>query len=134
MTQCSLFVRNARLDAQIAAIGASPVLELRSGPPPRNCAETSTGLLIAAQTLPASWMTAAAHGLCVMKGPWLLSALIKGTIGHFRLIGSNTKLCHMQGTASSDYAGDSDMIVDSDNVEPNQSIVISMFQLRAGNP
>jgi hypothetical protein len=57
--QQSVTVRNAKLDAVETAIGVSPVLKIRTGAPPANCAAADTGTVLATCTLPSDWMAAA---------------------------------------------------------------------------
>jgi hypothetical protein len=68
--QFSTAVRNARLDAIESTIGTAPILEIRSGSPPANCAAADTGTLLASMTLPSDWMAAASNGSKVKAGTW----------------------------------------------------------------
>lgn len=45
--QFSTAARNASLDAIETAIGASPILRIRSGAPPADCAAARTGTILA---------------------------------------------------------------------------------------
>lgn len=84
--QFSTAARNASLDAIEVAIGASPILELRTGAPPVNCAAAATGTLLASMNLPADFFEAAANGAKALLGAWAEDAAIAaGTVGHFRI-------------------------------------------------
>ena len=60
--QQSVAVRNAGLDAKETAIGTSPVLKIRTGAAPANCAAADSGTVLASCTLPSDWMAAASNG------------------------------------------------------------------------
>ncbi len=83
--QLSVAVRNARLDAIEATVGATAVMKLRSGAQPATCATADSGTVIATLTLPADWMAAAGSGAKALLGTWQdLSADNSGRIGHSR--------------------------------------------------
>lgn len=50
--QKSVAVRNAGLDSIEATIGTSPILTIRTGAPPANCAAANSGTVLATITLP----------------------------------------------------------------------------------
>jgi hypothetical protein len=92
--------RNAILDVIESHIGASPTLEIRSGPPPANCAAADTGTLLASMTLPADWMAAASSGSKGLLGTWQdASANATGVAGHYRIKASS--VTKHQGTIGS---------------------------------
>lgn len=66
--QYSVGVRNAKLDAVETTIGTAPILEIRSGAPPADCATADSGTLLASMTLPSDWMAAAASGQKAKSG------------------------------------------------------------------
>ena len=68
--QKSVAVRNAQADALETAIGTSPVLKIRTGAPPANCAAADSGTVLATLTLPSDWLTAASNGTKSMSGTW----------------------------------------------------------------
>ena len=68
--QLSVTVRNARLDAIETAIGVSPILKIRTGTAPANCAAADTGTVLATLTLPSDWMAAASAGAKAKSGTW----------------------------------------------------------------
>lgn len=130
--QYSVTVRNARLDMIETTIGASPILEVRSGAPPVNCAAADTGTVLATVNLPADWMAAASAGSKSKSGTWQdLSADASGTAGHFRIKQGGT--CHMQGTCTI-TGGGGDMILDNTNFATGQVFTVVNFALTAGNP
>lgn len=136
--QYSVDVRNAGLDSREATIGTAPILELRSGSPPANCATADSGTLLASMTLPSDWMAAASGGVKDKTGTWQdLSADNGGTIGHFRIKDSTGTTCHMQGTVTA-TGGSGDMEVDNTSVTAGQQVTITGgigngFRLTAGN-
>lgn len=129
--QYSVAVRNARLDVVESTIGTSPVLEIRSGAPPVNCAAADSGTVLATVNLPSDWMAAASSGTKSKSGTWQdLSADAAGTAGHFRIKQAGT--CHMQGTCT--ITGGGDMILDNTNFAVGQVFTVVNFALTAGNP
>lgn len=130
--QMSDTVRSAMADAMTTAIGASPVLTLRTGSAPANCAAADSGTVIATITLPSTWMTSASAGVKNLAGgAWSdLSADNTGTIGHWRLkVGS---ICHLQGDATLTGGGGS-MTFDAVAVNNGQQIQVTSFQFTQGN-
>jgi hypothetical protein len=131
--QYSVAVRNARLDAIETTIGTSPILEIRSGPPPANCAAADTGTVLATLNLPSDWMAPAANGVKQMAGTWQdLAADATGQAGHFRIKDSTGTVCHIQGTIT-DTNGNGDMKVDNINFAAGQQFTITAFQITTGN-
>lgn len=101
--QKSVTVINASLDAEEAAIGASPKLQLRTGNPPADCAAADTGTLLSETTLPADWMAAASGGskaksATAWTGTGAAEAGTGTDVGHFRIKQSDGTVCHYQGT------------------------------------
>lgn len=132
--QYSVAVRNARLDVVESTVGTSPILEIRTGAPPANCAAADSGTLLASMTLPSDWMAAAASGAKAKSGTWEdLSANNAGTAGHFRIKDSGGSTCHVQGTVTA-TGGGGDMTLDNAVIAAGQSITITGFTLTAGNP
>lgn len=126
--QFSVAVRNARLDAIEAAIGASPTLELRTGAPPANCAAADTGTVLATIALPADWMDPAAGGAKALAGTWQdLTADASGSFGHFRI--KQGGACGFQGTCGT---GGADLVMDSASVMAGQQVSIVSFNLTEG--
>ncbi|MCA3695303.1 hypothetical protein [Aquidulcibacter sp.] len=129
--QFSVRVRNARLDAIETAIGVSPVLEIRSGAKPINCAAADTGTVLASLALPSDYMSAAASGFKQLLGTWQdLSADATGVAGHFRLKGGGT--CDMQGDITA-TGGGGDMLLDNTSLATGQQFTITGFGITDGN-
>lgn len=104
--QHSVAARNAALDARWTVIGASPILEIRTGAQPANCAAASTGTLLVQATLPASPMAAASGGTKAKAGTWQdLLANASGDAGHYRIFDSTGTTCHKQGSCSATGGG-----------------------------
>lgn len=128
--QYDVLLRNAKLDAIEVAIGASPVLMIRSGPKPANCAAADSGTVLASLNLPADWMTPASGGTKSKSGAWQdLSADANGTAGHFRIYDSFGD-CRMQGSAGT---SGTDMILTSTSFNVGQAVTVDTFTLRDNN-
>jgi len=128
--QLSVALRNALLDQFETTIGASAVLEIRTGAPPANCAADDSGTLLASLSLPADWMAAADSGSKALSGTWQdASANDAGVAGHFRLKSSGGT-CHMQGTVTANGDG-GDMTLVNTNIAAGQTINITTFTLNA---
>lgn len=129
--QHSVTVRNARLAAIEATIGASPTLELRTGAPPANCATADSGTVLATITLPSDWYAAPSGGQVTLLGTWQdLTADATGTFGHYRIKQGAT--CHEQGTVSGPGGG-GDIVMDSATVTAGQQVSITSFTKTEGN-
>jgi len=129
----SVVVRNAKLNAVETAIGASPVLKLRTGAPPANIVDPDSGTAVATMDLPADWMGNADAGAKALAGTWQdAGADSSGTIGHFRLYAADGTTQHIQGTVTN-TGGGGDMTVQNVVVEAAQAITITGFTLTAGN-
>jgi hypothetical protein len=128
--QFSVAARNAAGDAIETAIGASPVLELWSGPMPASCAEPATGTLLVSLTLPADWLQPADGGVKMIAGPWQgITGLSAGTARYFRL--RQGTVCHIQGSVS--VAGEGgDMIVETTSIAPMLPVVVTAFAIGMG--
>lgn len=130
--QYSVAVRTARLDIVETTIGTAPTLEVRSGPPPANCAAADTGVVLATVSLPSDWMLAASGGSKSKSGTWQdLSADAAGAAGHFRI--KQAGICHIQGTCTI-TGGGGDMVLDNTNFAIGQVFTVVNFTLTAGNP
>lgn len=131
--QLSTSVRNARLDAIETTIGTAPILEIRSGSPPANCAAADSGTLLASMTLPSDWAAAAASGAKAKSGTWEdTSANNAGTAGHFRIKDSGGSTCHLQGTVTA-TGGGGDLELDNTSIAAGQKVTISSFTLTDAN-
>ncbi len=131
--QLSTAVRNARLDVIESTISTSPIMRIRSGAVPANCAAADAGTVLAELTLPADWMAAAASGAKAKSGTWQdASANATGTAAHFRIYDSAGTTCHMQGTVTA-TGGGGDLTVDSTSFTAGQSFTVTAFTLTDGN-
>lgn len=131
--QLSTTVRNAMADAIESAIGTSPILKIRSGSVPANCAASDSGTVLATLTLPSDWMAAASSGSKAKSGTWQdTSADASGTAGHFRIYDSGGSTCHAQGTITA-TSGGGDMELDNTSLASGQSFTVSTFTLTMGN-
>lgn len=131
--QLSVTVRNARLDAVETTISTAPVLRIRSGAQPANCAAARTGTVLATLTLPSDWMAAASSGAKALLGTWEdTSADATGTAAHFEIMDSSVTTCHLQGSVTA-TAGGGDMEVDNTSFAVGQSFTITSFTLTDGN-
>lgn len=130
--QLSTAVRNARLDQIESTIGTSPILQLRTGAQPADCATADSGTLIAQMTLPSDWAAAAASGSKAKSGTWSDAAADNsGTPAHFRIKDSGGSTCHMQGSVGQ---GSGDLSLDNTTIVAGQQIDINTFTLNEANP
>lgn len=131
--QLSVTARNARLDQIETTIGTGPILEIRSGSPPANCATADTGTLLASMTLPSDWLAAASSGSKAKSGTWSdLSANATGTAGHFRIKDSSGTTTHLQGNITT-VGGGGDMTVGSTSITSGQVVSVDTFVISEGN-
>ncbi len=131
--QHSTTVRNNRLDQIETTIGTAPILEIRSGSPPANCAAADSGTLLASMTLPSDWMAAASGGTKAKSGTWQdLSANAAGTAAHYRIKDSTGTTCHEQGTVTA-TGGGGDMTLDNVSIAVGQTVQITSFTWTEGN-
>jgi hypothetical protein len=131
--QFSITLRNAQLDAIETVVGVSPVLTIRSGAPPADCATANAGTVLATLTLPSDWMAAAAGGTKAKTGVWQdTSADATGTAGHWRIHDTGATTCHLQGTVTA-TGGGGDMTVDNTSFASGQSFTVNTFSISAGN-
>lgn len=130
--QFSAAVRNARLNAIWATIGASAKLLLYSGSPPANCATAASGTLLATLSLPSTYEGAASGGAAsIANGPWTGTASAAGTAGYFRLADTAGTAIGVQGTVGQ---GSGDMSFDNATFTVGQNIQITAFTATDGNP
>jgi hypothetical protein len=130
--QYSTAVRNAKLDVVETTIGTAPILEIRTGAPPANCASADTGTLLCSMTLPSDWMAAASGGAKAKSGTWSGTGAASGTAAHFRIKDSGGTTCHSQGTVTA-TGGGGDLTLDNTSIAVSQVVSISSFTLTSGN-
>lgn len=129
--QLGVAARNARLDAIETAVGTSPILTLRSGAQPADCAAANSGTVISTINCPSDWAAAASAGAKAKSGAWAdASADASGTAAHFRLHDSGGTVCHMQGSVG---LGAGDLSLDNNVIVAGQPITINTFTLTDGN-
>ena len=123
--QLGITERNARADVLESTIGASPILEIRTGAQPANCAAADSGTLLSSVTLPADWLTASASGVKTLQGVWQDSAVdAGGTAGHFRIYNAGRVRCCMQGSVTL-TGGGGDMTMNSITFALNQFFTVT---------
>lgn len=131
--QLSTAIRNARLDAIETVLGTSPIMTLRSGAQPANCAAANGGTVVATINLPSDWMSAASGGAKAMLGTWEDTAADNsGTVAHFRIHDSTGTTCGMQGSVTL-TGGGGDLTLDAVVVNAGQDIKITSFSLTDAN-
>lgn len=135
MLQYSVVVRNAKLDAVETQIGTSPMLEIRTGPPPANCAAADSGTLLVQIPLPSDWMAAASAASKAKTGTWSGTAVGTGTARHFRIKDSGSPdTTHIQGNIEPNTGSpDGDMELDNVSIAASQTVTVNSFTLTAGN-
>lgn len=130
--QLSIAVRNARLDAIEATVGASAKLQIRTGAQPSNCAAAATGTLLAEIVCPADWMAAASNGSKLLSGVWSITAIAGGTAAHYRLVDNSATTCHEQGSITI-TGGGGDMTLDNTNIANGQTVTVTTWTKTDGN-
>lgn len=130
--QFSAAVRNARLDQIESTIGTLPVLKIRTGAAPANCAAADSGTVLATLNLPSDWMAAASGGSKAMSGTWEDAAAdAAGTAAHFRIYDSGGT-CQLQGTITA-TGGGGDMTLDNTSIAAGQDVRVTSFTITDGN-
>ena len=124
--QESVAVRNAKLNAEVTAIGASPVLKLFSGAQPANCAASDPSGLLATINLPATFMNAASGGAMTLAGSWAGTGSANGTIASWRIYETTATTCHYQGDTTI-------MTFSNTNIANGQAVSVTSFTVTAGN-
>ncbi len=131
--QLSTTDRNALIDGLVASIGASPILKIRTGAPPANCAAGDSGTVLSTINLPATWLNAASGGQATKAGTWQdASADDTGDAGHFRIYDSGGAVCRLQGTVTA-TGGGVDMTFDSISFISGQQVTVNTFTIGTGN-
>lgn len=128
--QFSTLVRDARINAIEATIGTAPILQIRTGSPPANCAAVDSGTLLASLTLPSDWENSSSGGSATKTGSWMGVCTTPGTAAHFRIKDSTGTTCHMQGTMGF-LSGD--IQLDDNTLDLDQIISINTFTLTDAN-
>lgn len=122
-------LRNNWLDQIETDLGTSPILKIRTGSAPADCAAADSGTVLVTMTLPSDWMAAASSGSKAKSGTWQdTSADNTGTAAHFRIYDSGGSTCFIQGTVG---AGSGDLSLDSTSITAGQQVTITGFTLTA---
>lgn len=128
--QFSVRVQDARLDAIQSAIGPIPVLKIRTGAAPSNCAAPDSGTVLAIIPLPPDWMLPAADGT-KQGSDWKDSvAETSGRAQHFRIYSGS--VCHLQGSVGAPGSG-ADMELKNVRFAVGERITITEFTLKESN-
>lgn len=86
-TQVNADVRNDSASAFETRLGASPILRLRSGPPPADTAASRTGTVLVTMALPSDPFTGPVEGVLSKSGTWEdTSADASGRVGHAEFV------------------------------------------------
>lgn len=125
-------VRNARLDVVETTIGVDPILRMYTGSKPSAPADSATGTLLVAMTLPTDWLAAASGGTKAKSGTWSSTGSADGVAGYYRIYESTGTTCHEQGTITI-TGGGGDMTLDNTNIATGQTVVVSSFTKTEGN-
>lgn len=132
--QLSNEARAAALDAIDTTAGANPVIKIRSGAPPANCAAADSGTVLATITITGQcWGNAdgATGTMAKAAGTWQdTSADNTGTAGHFRVYKSDGTTCVGQGTCGQ---GTGDMSLDNTSFVAGQSFTINSLTVTIPN-
>lgn len=127
--QFATALRSAQAVSIETLLGASPVLEIRSGAPPANNEAVDTGTLLATMSLPADAFTEA-NGVLTFQGSWTdPDAAAGGTAGHFRLKTSGD-VSIVQGVVAQSGA---DMDIDNTSIALGQEVTVNAFAITIGN-
>ena len=128
--QLSVELRNAQANALETVAGASPVLRVRTGALPANCAAADAGTVLASLTLPADWLADASAGAKVKAGTWAGTASAGGTAGHWRLYKADGTTCVAQGSVGTSGAEMNLLSLTFVNTQP---FTIDSFTYTQGN-
>lgn len=131
--QYSDSVRNAKLDQIESTIGTTPILRIRTGAAPANCAAADTGTVLVTMNLPSDWMAAASGGTKAKAGTWEdTSADATGTAAHFRIYNSGDTVTHMQGTVTA-TSGGGDIELSNTTITTGETVTITTFTITDNN-
>jgi len=129
--QHSIAVRDAKLAAQEAAIGTAPLLRIRTGAQPANCAASRSGTILVSITLPSDWLTAPSSGAAAKAGTWSAASIATGTAAHYEIMDSTGTICHEQGSVSLSGGG-GDMIIQNTSIVTPQVVTVTTYNVSQG--
>ena len=125
--QFSTTLRNAMANQWETIIGTTPILTIRTGSPPADCATANSGTVLSTVNLPSDWLNAASSGSVTLNGTWSdASADATGTAAHYRIHDSGGTVCHEQGTVTA-TGGGGDLTVDSTSFVSGQPFSVTAF-------
>lgn len=131
--QTSDAVANAMLDALETTVGTGMVWIFRTGTVPANCAAADTGTVLGTIQCPSDWLAAASSRAKALAGTWAGTALVAGSIGHFRAYKADGTTVCFQGTPAL-TGGTADILLSALNFESvGQAFSITAFTLTDGN-
>lgn len=131
--QIATSTQNARLDAVEADIGASPVLKIRTGTQPLDCATADSGTVVMSITLSSDWMDVASGGTKSFSDlPGTFTASGTGVGDHFRLYKSDGITCMMQGSVTL-TGGGGNITMSNNNVVSGFTYTVNAFTLADNN-
>lgn len=112
----SVELRNAALNARIAAIGPAPILKIYDG-------ETE----LVAMKLPNRWMTKAEDGAIKLAGRWQGRPHRPGKADAFCIYSRDGKRCCIEGDIPAE------MELDNPHLAPDLSFTVDNFIIKTGN-
>jgi hypothetical protein len=134
--QFSENLRNNRLDQFEVTLSTSPILQIRSGALPANCASADSGTLLCAITLPSDFMNAASTGTKTKLGTWSgtgdAGAGGGTNAGHFRIKKASDSSVHCQGDVTATGGGGA-LTLDNISIASAQTVAVTGFTLTDGN-
>lgn len=129
--QLSTTLRTNMVGQYETTIGTAPILELRTGSQPANCAAADSGTLLASITLPSDWLGAASGGSVALAGTWSGTGSAAGTAAHYRLKNSAGSVCHEQGNVTA-TGGGGDIELVNVSIANGQPVSISSWTRTQG--
>ena len=130
--QLSTTLRTNRMAQHETTIGTSPLLRMRTGAQPANCAAARSGTILVSITLPSDWLATASAGAVSKNGTWSGTAVAAGSVGHYEIMDSTGTTCHEQGSLTI-TGGGGDMTVDGQPGSVGQAITVTNYTQTDGN-
>lgn len=130
--QLGTTLRTNRMAQHETTIGTSPLLRMRTGAQPANCAAARSGTILVSITLPSDWLAAASAGAISKNGTWSGTAAAAGSVGHYEIMDSTGTTCHEQGSLTI-TGGGGDMTVDGQPGSVGQVVTVTSYTQTDGN-
>ena len=130
--QLSTTLRTNRMAQHETTIGTSPLLRMRTGAQPANCAAARSGTILVSITLPSDWLATASAGAVSKNGTWSGTAVAAGSVGHYEIMDSTGTTCHEQGSLTI-TGGGGDMTVDGQPGSVGQVVTVTSYTQTDGN-